>query len=80
MTGDKREDGGPAFPSQFRSEGEELWEPSPGLSLRDYFASAAMQGLMASGPHDCGPDGIAHDAWMLADAMIKARQSTGGQS
>lgn len=37
----KIDDGGAAFPS-------ELFE-QPGMTLRDYFAAAALQGLLASG-------------------------------
>jgi hypothetical protein len=52
--------------------------PSPVISLRDYFAAKAMQGLMVSA--DCSkPNGlpreIAEWAYEQADAMLKARNA-----
>ena len=45
-----------------------------GMTLRDYFAAAAMQGICASGPTKDFTDlTIAREAYALADAMIKAR-------
>jgi hypothetical protein len=47
------------------------------MSLRDYFAAKAMQGLLAS-DIECGPDDVAsvvESAYILADAMLKARQA-----
>jgi len=46
-----------------------------GRDFRDDLAAVAMQGLLASGPHDCEPDGIAHDAYLHADAMLEFRAS-----
>lgn len=63
-------------------------QPSPGfigMTLRDYFAAAALQGLMASEAWVVGMDKAAHKAnadfksylavevYMMADAMLKAR-------
>jgi hypothetical protein len=50
---------------------------SPGMTLRDYFAAKAMQGLMASwGMHDVSDfEDIASDSYRLADAMMKAREA-----
>lgn len=55
-----------AFPNPHRTD--EL-----GMTLRDYFAAKAMQGLMVdvSDP-DC--EYIAQVAYKMADAMLKARQ------
>jgi len=50
---------------------------NPGMSLRDYFAAKALAGLLACGPHDCEPEGIAHDAYLFADAMIAQRDREG---
>jgi hypothetical protein len=68
----------PAFPSP-RWEG---WgSPQEGMLLRDYFAAAALPALMASflgkdldllDPHDW-MDGLAMDAYSMADAMMKQR-------
>lgn len=46
---------------------------APGLTKREYFAAHALQGLLASGAHNkwtC--EDAAHDAVLLADALIKA--------
>lgn len=42
------------------------------LTLRDYFASAAMQGMMVN-VDDPRCDYIAKNAYSMADAMLKAR-------
>lgn len=51
---------------------------APGLTVRDYFAAIAMQGLISSiGQHDllyCSD--IAHDAVLYADALIDALNDT----
>ena len=67
----------PAFPQQFKGTSE----PSlSGLRMRDYFAAKAMQGLISS--HWCeearvlapklGAQELAEDAYVIADAMLKA--------
>jgi NADH dehydrogenase FAD-containing subunit len=47
-----------------------------GMTLRDYFASKAMQGMFASGnlPKSVGNDEVAQVAYQMADAMMKARE------
>ena len=48
-----------------------------GMTLRDYFAAKAMQGLLAC-DIECGPDNvqsIAKSAYIMADAMLKAREA-----
>ena len=67
----------PAFPVSFKWN-EELSEYN-GMTLRDYFAAKAMQGLIAS-PRGT-PDGsdatdvyYAKCAYLMADAMLKARE------
>jgi hypothetical protein len=59
----------PAFPN----EGFNGWgKPFEGMTLRDYFAAKAMQGLMdAAMPM---PE-IAKAAYDMADDMLKARQA-----
>jgi hypothetical protein len=59
----------PAFPN----EGFNGWgKPFEGMTLRDYFAAKAMQGLMdAAMPM---PE-IADAAYEMADAMMKAREA-----
>lgn len=66
----KKEDGGSAFPYGGGSDG-----PYPGMTLRDWFAGQALNGLLAGLDHaDCGPSGYAHDAYTYADAMLKVRE------
>jgi len=48
------------------------------LTLRDTFAAAAMQALATRTDHMCGVHEVATEAYQYADAMLKARQSTGG--
>ena len=62
--------GGPAFPFWADSAGLAGYQ---GMTLRDYFAAKAMQGICASGPQI--PDElIAKESYGLADAMMKARE------
>jgi hypothetical protein len=70
MSADK---GGPAFPSH-GSMGEVAQE---GMTLRDYFAAKAMQGFMAnkSNPMHYQPEEDAQWAYIISDAMLKARGS-----
>ena len=64
------ETGGQAFPSN----------TDLGMSLRDYFAAKAMQGILASNTeheHEDAHifDAIAEASYKQADAMLKARQA-----
>lgn len=66
-------DGGPAFPH----DGQQNY--TGGMTLRDYFAAKAMQGMLfmvAHGAHTPANshDGCAKEAYALADAMLKARE------
>jgi hypothetical protein len=48
-----------------------------GMTLRDYFAAKAMQGMLAN-QHQFAADDqamYARDAYVLADAMLKAREA-----
>lgn len=47
-----------------------------GMTLRDYFAAAALQGLIASDDEGAGDriDEIPTYAYHIADAMLKARE------
>lgn len=77
-------DGGPAFP-------EFMWdhmEPKRGMTLRDYFAAAALTGLIVAdelarqhinpGGTRVTADEYASAAYECADAMLRARE--GGAS
>jgi hypothetical protein len=70
-------DGGPAFPLVYYSEpigsiGPQLIVKG-GMDLRDYFAAAIMQGLMAS-QCEVTDDPYPIYAYKIADAMLKARE------
>ena len=72
-------DGGPIFPiaGEIKSEGigdaNVRW-PHNGMSLRDWFAGMALDGLLARGG-DYTYMSIGEEAYILADAMLKARES-----
>ena len=70
-------DGGPAFPHerQIRCHGEVIdCEVESGISIRDYFAAGALQGLLADGGGASWNDD-AKSAYLAADAMLKAREA-----
>lgn len=73
-------DGGPAFPKQPIYQmpgGVEMMYEQPGMSLRDYFAAAALQGMCANtGTYGInnGPEQIATRAYECADAILRARE------
>ena len=48
-----------------------------GMTLRDYFAAKAMQGMLASGnlPKTMPDADLAECVYNLADAMLKAREA-----
>jgi hypothetical protein len=88
MTSDtERDDGGAAFPrpvSEDRTSGDQIdgnrtVREQSGLSLRDYFAAAALQSIPLRAWEKDGkvPDDIfakwAHAAYATADAMLRAR-------
>lgn len=63
-------DGGPAFPNVPPDSQYSDWDK--GMTLRDYFAAAALQGLLADGGGASWNDD-AKSAYLAADAMLKAR-------
>ena len=74
-----KDTGGPAFPVPGLHENNDY----DGMTLRDYFAAKAMQGLIAHeerakqlGSHNLGDFDVrvAVCAYRYADAMLKARQ------
>jgi hypothetical protein len=61
--------GGPAFPT---TKPLEHWgDPNQGMTLRDYFAAKAMQGLLA-GTKTGSATVLATDSYKMADAMLRA--------
>ena len=67
----KIETGGPAFPRQPGGD--------TGMTLRDYFAAAALTGIIAKGEDEMYPGFRASEAYALADAMLKEREVKNGQ-
>ena len=75
-SGKMKENGGPAFPSpgvvlNHGAPGEHQQGPYEGMSLRDYFAAAALQGLCANDNYDS--HAAAGIAYAHADAMLAER-------
>jgi len=46
---------------------------SHGMSLRDYFAAKALQAMIAEPSLKATPEEFAQRAYMVAEAMLKAR-------
>ena len=71
----KTKDGGPAFPRNGHPDKNDL--PIDGMSIRDYFAAKAMQGLLSyTFANDRYHGDLKHcvfDAYEIADAMLEAR-------
>jgi len=72
-------DGGPAFPVtqvELDEEGRAVKiAPSCGMTLRDYFAAAALQGMMANPSWDSTlRHTVAENAYGYANAMLAERQ------
>lgn len=61
--------GGPAFP---RPHSEPPHYAQEGMTLRDYFAAKAMQGFCSG--NSTNTQDIAKAAYIVADAMLKARE------
>ena len=72
--------GGPAFPTKRRIQRAgyltDEYEPCGGMTLRDYFAAKAMQGIVSHDPTFAKEyvEMAAKDAYAYADAMLKARE------
>ena len=63
-------DGGPAFPNVPSDPQYSNWDT--GMTLRDYFAAAALQGMNLNGEFTAKT--YATYAYSIADAMLKARE------
>ena len=80
-----RKDGGPAFPTE---EYEKIPSDGPydyyrkvgmsqGMSLRDYFAAKAMQGMMSNSnakQEQIQSETVSRLSYVYADAMLKERE------
>jgi|APGre2960657373_1045057.scaffolds.fasta_scaffold259450_2 hypothetical protein len=58
----------PAFPQQ-----TDLKLSYTGMSLRDYFAAKALQGLLSNRHAEAAIDEFAAKSYRMADAMMKQR-------
>lgn len=90
-------DGGPAFPTEWLNPSDERNSLAPdgrvvppnssaqmyGMSLRDYFAAKAMQGMLADpdtrqfgkGKEQDFLERFPKSCYMIADAMLRAREA-----
>ena len=87
---ERPDDGGPAFPRTGHVhpqdiEPEQWIKGAEGMTLRDYFAAKAMQGMLANASitiegvdanvrYEGHREWICADAYAMADAMLKARE------
>lgn len=77
-------DGGPARPVEggiydgefhgMQTSSAHAW--AAGMSIRDEFAKAALQGLLSCPDTSGSKDAFAKDAYAYADAMLRARKPT----
>ena len=74
--------GGPAFPvNEYVQHNGLTIGVQEGMTLRDYFAAKAMQGMMTSARYtgiigvNNYEHSIANQAYQMADAMLKAREA-----
>ena len=77
---DTIDDGGAAFPHPWNADMG--WSPRDapgGMSLRDYFAAAALTGMMANPNRKNNSSALATmhatEAYEIADAMLAARKA-----
>jgi len=69
-------DGGPAFPvlSDYAPNGQLVAGGTYGMSLQDWFAGMALQGILSTGWGRENPVAAASLAYEHADAMMQARK------
>ena len=64
---------GTAFPFTEHNHDQTIYRESPGMTLRQYYAGLAMQGMLHS-EYSANPDAdmqqLAQQAFIVADAMI----------
>ena len=63
-------DGGPAFPTMDATEHYRLM----GMTLRDYFAAAALSSRGMYGAN-IRENAVAKECYIIADAMLKAKEA-----
>ena len=80
-------DGGPAFPADYyvidKDGNGPILKPFQGMSLRDWFAGMALQGMFAANsplPQPMSGEQVdeifAREAYKTADAMLKSREAS----
>jgi hypothetical protein len=65
--------GGPAFPLSTVDPYDRSVTTCDGMTLRDYFAAKAMEGMLSDTALVGTPDEFAIKAYAVADAMLSAR-------
>lgn len=79
MNKESQPDNPPAFPGTFidHCEGHKFEKFSPGMTLRDYFAAKALSAIAweALRLDHKSWEATAQHAYLLADAMLRARKS-----
>ena len=70
----KIDNGGPAFPFADCDISNAAMR-AQGMSLRDWFAGQALAGTIGNANWDAYPHETAAVAYMIADAMLKAREA-----
>ena len=63
----------PAFPTAQYADGVRPSGFDNGMTLRDYFAAHAMQGIMTDPNLDMDSSKVAQLSYQMADAMMKVR-------
>lgn len=72
----RENDGGPAFPLTHDAISHKNRDfEMQGMTLRDYFAAAALTGISTWEKPPAPPYDAARRAYAIADAMLKARQT-----
>ena len=62
-----------AYPIMFKHPTTGAIIENQGMELRDYFAAKAMQAMIAEPSLKATPEEFAQRAYMVAEAMLKAR-------
>jgi len=75
----KPNDGGPAFPVAFSTAGWHSGNVNVGMTLRDWFAGQALNGMLADDCTACTWAKFSERAYACADAMIAEREEEGAE-
>jgi len=75
-----KDSSGPAFPQENTAGPGKKSNAHPGMSLRDWFAGQALQGLLAHDGDEAKLSETAKRAYSIADALIKHRDTGGDKT